>query len=78
MIDRPAERAPGRLLEGDGAGRTDRSVQRLSLSHTGSLRRLSEPAAGDPLFLNFYRGFWWPKEQAFYRGLGGTPRRGGK
>ena len=37
--------------------------------HTGSLRRLSELAAGDPLFLNFYRGFWWPKEQAFYRGL---------
>jgi len=27
------------------------------LSHTGSLRRLSELAAGDPLFLNFYRGF---------------------
>jgi len=37
--------------------------------HTGSLRRLSELAAGDPLFLNVYRGFWWPKEQAFYRGL---------
>lgn len=25
---------------------------------TGHLRRLSELADGDPLFLNFYRGFW--------------------
>jgi peroxiredoxin len=37
--------------------------------HAGNLRRLSELAAGDPLFLNFYRGFWCPKEQAFFRRL---------
>ena len=37
--------------------------------HAGNPRRLSELAAGDPLFLNFYRGFWCPKEQAFFRGL---------
>jgi peroxiredoxin len=36
--------------------------------HAGNLRRLSELAAGDPLFLNFYRGLWSPKEQAFFRG----------
>lgn len=36
---------------------------------TGHLRRLSDLAAGDPLFLNFYRGFWCPKEQQFFRGL---------
>jgi peroxiredoxin len=37
--------------------------------HAGNPRRLSELAAGDPLFLNFYRGFWCPKEQAFFRRL---------
>jgi peroxiredoxin len=37
--------------------------------HAGNLRCLSELAAGDPLFLNFYRGFWCPKEQAFFRRL---------
>src|SRR6266545_2681712 len=37
--------------------------------HSGNLRRLAELAAGDPLLLNFYRGFWCPKEQAFFRGL---------
>jgi peroxiredoxin len=37
--------------------------------HTGNPRRLGELAAGDPLFLNFYRGFWCPKEQAFFRRL---------
>jgi thiol-disulfide isomerase/thioredoxin len=37
--------------------------------HSGNQRRLSELAAGDPLFLNFYRGFWCPKEQAFFRKL---------
>lgn len=29
----------------------------------------SELAGGDPLLLNFYRGFWCPKEQAFFRRL---------
>src|SRR6266540_1800593 len=37
--------------------------------HAGNRRSLSELAAGDPLYLNFYRGFWCPKEQAFFRRL---------
>ena len=37
--------------------------------HTGNCRRLTELAAGDPLLLHFYRGFWCPKEQAFFRRL---------
>jgi peroxiredoxin len=37
--------------------------------HTGNLRRLSELAAGDPLYVNFFRGWWCPKEQAFFRRL---------
>lgn len=35
----------------------------------GSKRTLSELPGGDPLLLNFYRGFWCPKEQAFFRRL---------
>jgi peroxiredoxin len=37
--------------------------------HNGHLRRLSDLAAGDPLVVNFYRGWWCPKEQAFFRRL---------
>ncbi len=37
--------------------------------HNGTRRRLSELAAGDPLLLNCYRGWFCPKEQAFFRGL---------
>ncbi len=37
--------------------------------HTGNTRRLSELAAGDPLVVTFYRGFWCPKERAFFRRL---------
>jgi peroxiredoxin len=40
----------------------------LQLSdHYRNPRRLSELAGGDPLMLQFYRGFWCPKEQAFFR-----------
>lgn len=35
----------------------------------GSERTLSELAGGDPLLLTFYRGFWCPKEQAYFRRL---------
>lgn len=35
----------------------------------GSTRTLTELAGGDPLLLTFYRGFWCPKEQAFFRRL---------
>ena len=37
--------------------------------HSGNRRRLADLAAGDPLLLHFYRGFWCPKEQAFFRRL---------
>lgn len=35
--------------------------------HAGNQRRLVELAAADPLLLQFYRGWWCPKEQAFFR-----------
>jgi peroxiredoxin len=37
--------------------------------HTGRRRQLSELAGGDPLLVQFYRGFWCPKEQSFFRRL---------
>jgi peroxiredoxin len=37
--------------------------------HAGNLRRLSDLAAGDPVVLQFFRGWWCPKEQTFFRGL---------
>ncbi len=37
--------------------------------HNGHHRQLSELAGGDPVILNFYRGWWCPKEQQFMRGL---------
>ena len=37
--------------------------------HAGNPRRLSELVAGDPTVLQLYRGWWCPKEQAFFRRL---------
>lgn len=37
--------------------------------HAGNERQLSELVAGDPTVLQFYRGFWCPKEQAYMRQL---------
>ena len=37
--------------------------------HAGNHRRLSDLTGDDPLLLQFYRGWWCPKEQAFFRGL---------
>jgi peroxiredoxin len=37
--------------------------------HAGNLRLLSDLVAGDPAILHFYRGWWCPKEQAFFRRL---------
>ncbi len=37
--------------------------------HAGNARRLSELVAGDPTVLHFYRGWWCPKEQRYFRGL---------
>jgi peroxiredoxin len=39
------------------------------LDHAGNLRRLSQLVGGDPTVLHFYRGWWCPKEQAFFRRL---------
>lgn len=37
--------------------------------HNGVRRTLTELADGDPLVLTFYRGWFCPKEQTFFRGL---------
>jgi len=39
------------------------------LDHAGNRRRLSQLVGGDPTVLHFYRGWWCPKEQAFFRRL---------
>ena len=37
--------------------------------HDGHPRRLGELAGGDPLLLHTYRGWWCPKERAWFRHL---------
>jgi peroxiredoxin len=37
--------------------------------HAGRTRRLSQLVGGDPTIVQFYRGWWCPKEQAFFRKL---------
>ena len=37
--------------------------------HARNERTLSQLVAGDPTVVHFYRGWWCPKEQAFFRGL---------
>lgn len=37
--------------------------------HAGYERSLAELAGGDPVVLTTYRGWWCPKEQAFFRRL---------
>src|ERR671928_438136 len=39
------------------------------LDHAGNRRRLLDLAAGDPVVLQFFRGWWCPKELAFLRRL---------
>jgi peroxiredoxin len=39
------------------------------LDHAGNPRQLSELVAGDPTVLHFYRGWWCPKEQRYFRQL---------
>ena len=39
------------------------------LDHAGNRRRLSELVGSDPAVLHFYRGWWCPKDQAFFRRL---------
>ncbi len=50
--------------------KTGRTFPDLELpDHAGNPRRLSELAGGDPLVLTFYRGWFCPKEQSFFRRL---------
>ncbi len=37
--------------------------------HVGNQRRLSDLVGDDPMLLQFYRGWWCPKEQTFFRNL---------
>lgn len=37
--------------------------------HAGNDRQLSDLAADDPMVLQFYRGWWCPKEQTFFQRL---------
>lgn len=53
------------MMIGPGATFPDLSLP----DHAGRTRTLSELAGGDPLVLQTYRGFWCPKEQAFFRRL---------
>jgi len=39
------------------------------LDHARNRRELSQLVGGDPTILQFYRGWWCPKEQAFFRRL---------
>jgi len=48
-----------------GAGFPDMALS----DHAGNERRLSELAGDDPVLLQFYRGWWCPKEQAYFRNL---------
>jgi peroxiredoxin len=48
---RPGERFPDLVLD----------------DHAGNARALSELVAGDPTIVQTYRGWWCPKEQAFFR-----------
>jgi peroxiredoxin len=49
---------------------TGRRIANLVLEdHTGWRRSLSDLAGGDPVLLHFYRGWWCPKERAWFRRL---------
>ncbi len=54
-------------MTGPGVGDT---VPDLELPDAGGhLRRLSELAGEDPVLLQFFRGWWCPKERQFFRRL---------
>jgi peroxiredoxin len=48
---------------------TDTLLDFTLADHAGNQRRVSDLAAGDPVILQFFRGWWCPKEQAFFRKL---------
>ena len=47
----------------------DRFIDFELPDHNGNQRRLSELVGGDPAVLQFYRGFWCPKDQTQFRAL---------
>jgi len=57
--------APSRAALTPGARFPDVAL----LDHAGNRRQLSDLAAGDPVVLQCFRGWWCPKEQAFFRRL---------
>lgn len=61
----PDEAFPGRPALQPGAVFPDFALT----DHAGNRRTLSELVAGDPALVQFYRGWWCPKEQAFFRRL---------
>jgi peroxiredoxin len=60
-----AEAFPGRPDLAPGAVLPDLELT----DHAGNRRTLAELVAGDPALVQFYRGWWCPKEQAFFRRL---------
>ncbi|HET9244137.1 MAG TPA: redoxin domain-containing protein [Gaiella sp.] len=67
MAAAPSSDATGEAVRGlaVGSGFPDLELP----DHAGNTRRLSELAGEDPVLLTFYRGWWCPKEQAFFRQL---------
>ena len=65
-------RAGDGMVGADAVGELAVGAQVLDfelLDHAGNQRRLSQLVGGDPTVLQFYRGWWCPKEQAFFRRL---------
>jgi len=50
-------------------GPGDRMVDLELPDHGGHQRRLSDLVGGDPTLLQFFRGWWCPKERQFFRRL---------
>ena len=48
-----------------------RFPDRTLIDHAGNRRALSDLIAGDPAVVQFYRGWWCPKEQEYLRRLVG-------
>jgi peroxiredoxin len=75
MTDRrplPAPADGGVAAEGAAVGglAIGRPVPNFELlDHAGNRRTLSQLVGSDPTVLHFYRGWWCPKEQAFFRRL---------
>jgi peroxiredoxin len=72
MNARHSARDVGRAVGVDAVGElaVARAVPDFELlDHASNRRRLSELVGGDPTVLQFYRGWWCPKEQAFFRRL---------